>query len=136
MATTADFRNGMCIEFNGQLFFIVQFQHDKPGKGPAFVRTKLKNVATGKVLENTFSSGHKVNEARVERRPYQYLYNDDLGYHFMNSETFEQINLGEDLVENPHLMREGLEVEVLYHADTETPILVNLPQFINYEVTY
>lgn len=136
MATTADFRNGMCIEFNGQLFFIVQFQHVKPGKGPAFVRTKLKNVTTGKVIENTFPSGHKVNEARVERRPHQFLYKDDLGYHFMNSETFEQINLAEDLVDNPHLLKEGLEVEVLYHADTETPIQVNLPQFITYEVTY
>jgi len=136
MATTADFRNGMCIELNGQLFFIVQFQHVKPGKGPAFVRTKLKNVATGKVIDNTFSSGHKVNEARVERRPHQFLYNDDLGYHFMNSETFEQINLAEDLVDSPHLLKEGLEVEVVYHADTETPLLVNLPQFITYEVTY
>ncbi len=136
MATTADFRNGMCIEFNGQLFFIIQFQHVKPGKGPAFVRTKLKNVSTGKVIDNTFSSGHKVTEARVERRPYQFLYKDDLGYHFMNSETFEQINLANDLVDNPELLREGLEVEVVVHADTETPMLVNLPQFINYEVTY
>ncbi len=136
MATTADFRNGMCIEFNGQLFFIIQFQHVKPGKGPAFVRTKLKNVSTGKVLDNTFSSGVKVTEARVERRPHQFLYKDDMGYHFMNSETFEQINLAEDLVENPHLLKEGLEVEIVYHADTETPLMMNLPQFINYEITY
>jgi elongation factor P len=136
MATTADFRNGMCIEFNGQLFFIIQFQHVKPGKGPAFVRTKLKNVSTGKVLDNTFSSGVKVTEARVERRPHQFLYKDDLGYHFMNSETFEQINLSEDLVDSAHLLKEGLEVEIVYHADTETPLMMNLPQFINYEVTY
>ena len=136
MATTADFRNGMCIEFNGQLFFIIQFQHVKPGKGPAFVRTKLKNVSTGKVIDNTFSSGVKVTEARVERRPHQFLYKDDMGYHFMNSETFEQINLAEDLVENPHLLKEGLEVEIVYHADTETPLMMNLPQFINYEITY
>lgn len=136
MATTSDFRNGMCIEFNGQLFFIIQFQHVKPGKGPAFVRTKLKNVSTGKVIDNTFSAGVKVTEARVERRPHQFLYKDDLGYHFMNSETFEQINLAEDLLESPHLMKEGLEVEVVYHADTETPLMMNLPQFINYEVTY
>jgi elongation factor P len=136
MATTSDFRNGMCIEFNGQLFFIIQFQHVKPGKGPAFVRTKLRNVSTGKVIDNTFSSGVKVTEARVERRPHQFLYKDDLGYHFMNSETFEQINLAEDLLENSHLMKEGLEVEIVYHADTETPLMVNLPQFINYEVTY
>ncbi len=136
MATTADFRNGMCIEYNGELFTIVQFQHVKPGKGPAFVRTKLKNVATGKVLDNTFSSGHKVNEARIERRAYQYLYKDDMGYHLMNSETFEQINVSESLIENSELLKEGLELEVVYHADTETPLLVNLPQFISYEITY
>ncbi|MCK7541561.1 MAG: hypothetical protein MZV63_67095 [Marinilabiliales bacterium] len=74
MATTADFRNGMVIEYNNDLYTIVQFQHVKPGKGPAFVRTRLKNVTTGKVLENTFNSGVKVNVARVERRPHQFLY--------------------------------------------------------------
>lgn len=136
MATTADFRNGMCIEFNGQLFFIVQFQHVKPGKGPAFVRTKLKNVSTGKVIENTFNSGVKVEEARIERRPHQFLYKDELGYHFMNAETFEQVQIHEGLVENHQLLKEGQAVEVVYHADTETPLMVNLPAFINFEITY
>jgi elongation factor P len=136
MATTADFRNGMCIEYNGQLFFITQFQHVKPGKGPAFVRTKLKNVTTGKVIENTFNSGVKINEQRVERRPHQFIYNDESGYHFMNLETFEQITVAKDVVDNPDLLKEGLEVEVVYHADTETPMLVNLPSFINFEITY
>ncbi|MGQ1947231.1 elongation factor P [Geofilum sp. OHC36d9] len=136
MATTADFRNGMCIEFNGQLCTIIQFQHVKPGKGPAFVRTKLKNIATGRVLENTFSSGVKVNEARVEHQPHQFLYKDDMGYHFMNMESFEQLSIEETLVESPDLMREGQEVDLLYHVDSETPIMVNLPQFIVYEVTY
>lgn len=136
MATTADFRNGMCIEYNGQLFFIVQFQHVKPGKGAAFVRTKLKNVSTGKVIENTFNAGVKVNEARVERRPHQFLYNDDMGYHFMNAETFEQIPIEKDLIDNPGLLNEGMEVEVLYHADTETPLMVNLPTTVVFEITY
>lgn len=136
MATTSDFRNGMCIEFNGQLFFIVQFQHVKPGKGPAFVRTKLKNVSTGKVIENTFSSGVKINEQRVERRPHQFIYNDDTGFHFMNMESFDQIPIAEDLVDNPDLLKEGQDVEVVYHADTETPLMVNLPPFINFEITY
>jgi len=136
MATTADFRNGMCIDFNGQLYSIVQFQHVKPGKGPAFVRTKLKNITTGRVLENTFTAGVKVTEARVEHRPHQFLYKDDLGYHFMNSETFDQISLEESLVENKDLLREGQEVDLVYHADTETPLLVNLPQNIIFEVTY
>ncbi len=136
MATTADFRNGMCIEFNGQLCFIIQFQHVKPGKGPAFVRTKLKNVATGKVLENTFSSGVKVEEARIERRPHQFLYKDDMGYHFMNNETFEQIQLSEQMIDNEGLLKEGQEVEIVFHAETETPLLMNLPPFINFEITY
>ncbi|PZX19482.1 elongation factor P [Breznakibacter xylanolyticus] len=136
MATTADFRNGMCIEYNGQLCFIVQFQHVKPGKGPAFVRTKLRNVTTGKILENTFSAGVKINEQRVEMRPHQYLYNDEMGFHFMNMESFEQITVDKDLVENYDLLKEGTQVDVVYHADTETPLLVNLPAFINFEITY
>jgi len=126
----------MCIEYNGQLFFIVQFQHVKPGKGAAFVRTKLKNVSTGKVIENTFNAGVKINEARVERRPHQFLYNDDMGYHFMNAETFDQVPIGKEIIDNPELLKEGMQVEVVYHADTETPLMVNLPTHITFEVTY
>jgi len=136
MATTADFRNGMCIEHNGQLYFIVQFQHVKPGKGPAFVRTKLKNVSTGKVIDNTFTSGVKVKEARIERRKHQFLYNDDMGYHFMNMETFDQVSLSKELVETPDLLKEGMEVEIVFHAETETPLMVNLPTHVVFEVTY
>ena len=136
MATTADFRNGMCIEYNGQLYFIVQFQHVKPGKGPAFVRTKLKNVSTGRVIDNTFTSGVKVKEARIERRKHQYLYNDDMGYIFMNMETFDQVTLDKNLIDNPDLLKEGMEVEVVFHAETETPLMVNLPTHVNYKVTY
>jgi elongation factor P len=136
MATTADFRNGLCIEFNDDLFTIVQFQHVKPGKGPAFVRTKLKSLTTGKVIENTFSSGVKVNTARVERRPYQFLYADELGFHFMHLETFEQISIQQEMIENSDLMKEGQPVEIVVHADTETPLTVDLPPFVEMEVTY
>ncbi len=136
MASTADFRNGMVIEFNGDLYWIVSFQHVKPGKGPAFVRTKLKNIKTGRVIDNTFSSGSKVNEARVERRPYQYLYNDDMGYYFMHLETFEQIHVPEELIESHDFLKEGQKVEVVVHADTETILSVDLPQFVVMEVTY
>jgi len=86
MATTADFRNGLCLEYNDDLYIIVQFQHVKPGKGPAFVRTKLKSLTSGKVIDNTFNAGVKINTARVERRPYQFLYSDDLGFNFRRSE--------------------------------------------------
>jgi elongation factor P len=136
MATTADFRNGMVIEYNNDLYTIVQFQHVKPGKGPAFVRTKLKNVTTGRVLENTFNSGVKVNVARVERRPHQYLYKDDMGYHLMHNETFEQITVAESLIENSDLLKEGDTVEVVVHADTENVLLVDIPVNVVMEVTY
>jgi elongation factor P len=136
MASTADFRNGLVIEFNNDLYSIVQFQHVKPGKGPAFVRTKLKNLKTGRVIDNTFSSGVKVNVARVERRPYQYLYKDDMGFYFMHNETFEQIHVNEDLIDHPEFLLEGINVEVVYHADTETVLTVELPPFVVMEVVY
>jgi elongation factor P len=136
MATTADFRNGLVIEFNGDLHVIVQFQHVKPGKGPAFVRTKMRSLKTGRVIDNTFSSGTKVTVARVERRPYQYLYHDDMGYYFMHLENFEQIHVSEDLISGHEFLKEGQNVEVAYHADTDTVLSVELPQFIVAEVTY
>src|SRR5512137_1110397 len=136
MASTADFRNGLVIEFNDDLYTIVSFQHVKPGKGPAFVRTKLKSLKTGRVIDNTFSSGTKVNVARVERRPYQYLYQDDMGYYFMHLETFEQIHVQEELIDNSEFLKEGQNVEVVVHADTETVLSVELPQFVVVEVTY
>ena len=136
MATTADFRNGLCIEYNDDLYTIVQFQHVKPGKGPAFVRTKLKSLSNGRVIENTFNSGVKINVARVERRPYQFLYSDDIGYHFMHMETYEQISLESSMIDNPDLMKEGQEVEIVYHADTETALSCDLPPFVIMEVTY
>lgn len=136
MATTADFRNGLCIEFNNDIFTIVEFQHVKPGKGAAFVRTRLKSMTTGKVLENTFNAGVKVTTARVERRNFQYLYKDDLGFNFMDSETFEQISIEEDLVENADLMKEGQEVQVVIHAEQERILGVELPPFVILQVTY
>jgi len=136
MASTANFRNGMVIEFNNDLFTIVQFQHVKPGKGAAFVRTKLKSVTSGKVIENTFPAGSKVNEARVERRPYQYLYKDEIGFVFMHTQTFEQITVNENMIENSDLLKGGQEVEVIVHADTENILSVELPQFVVMEITY
>ncbi len=136
MASTSDFKNGLCIEFNGNLFTIVQFQHVKPGKGAAFVRTKLKNLKTGKVIDNTFNAGVKVNIQRIERRSYQFLYKDDMGYHFMHNETFEQVAFQEELINAPGLLKEGQNVEAVWHADTETPLYCELPPFVVLEVTY
>jgi elongation factor P len=136
MATTADIRNGMCIEHNDVLFTIISFQHVKPGKGPAFVRTKLKNITTGKVIEITYSSGHKINETRVERRPYQFLYKDDMGYHFMHKETYEQISIDGDLINNVGLLKDGGDVEMVVHADTETALYAELVPMVVMEITY
>lgn len=136
MATTADFRNGLCIEFNHDIFTIVEFQHVKPGKGPAFVRTKLKSLKTGKVLDNTFSAGHKVTTARIERRAHQFLYKDDMGYHFMDSESFEQIAIQEDLINAPQFLKDGQEVDIIVHAETEKVLSCELPQHVEVTITY
>lgn len=136
MATTSDIKNGLCIDWNGQLWSIVSFLHVKPGKGPAFVRTKLKNLKTGKVVENTFNAGVKIDTVRIERRPYQYLYKDEMGCNFMHMENFEQISLNPELIENNDLMKEGQVIEVQFHADTETPLTAELPPFVELSVTY
>ena len=136
MASTADFKNGLCMEFNNDIFTITEFQHVKPGKGPAFVRTKLKSLTTGKVLDKTWNAGEKITTARVEKRPHQYLYSDDLGYHFMDSSTFEQLSIEEKLLERPKLLKEGQLVDILVHAETETPLGVELPPFVELMITY
>ena len=136
MASTADFKNGLCLEFNNDLFTIVNFQHVKPGKGGAFVRTKLKSLTNGKVIENTFTAGEKIDIARVERRPHSFLYSDDSGYHFMHNETFEQLTLEKSMVDGADLMKEGQYVEIVVHADTENPLSCELPPFVTLVVTY
>ncbi len=136
MATTADFKNGLCIEFNNDLYQIVEFQHVKPGKGPAFVRTKLKNLKTGRVIDNTFTSGVKITTARVVKAPFQFLYHDGTGYVLMNQENFEQVVLQEELISNPDLLKEGQNLDVTFHEETETPLFSELPAFIELEVTY
>ncbi len=135
MASTADFKNGLVIEYNHDLFMIVEFQHVKPGKGPAFVRTKLKSISTGKVLDNTFSSGTKVTTARVERRPHQFLYKDDMGFHFMNTNTYEQVAIQEDLINAPKFLKDGQECDILFHAEEEKVLGCELPQHVIMTVT-
>ena len=136
MATTADFRKGMCLEYDNDLFTIVHFEHSKSGRGAAFVRTKLKSLTTGKIKENTFNAKEKVTEARIENRPYQYLYKDDMGYHFMHTETYEQIHIQEVMIENSDLIKENQNVEIVFHAETERPLTCNLPSFIELQITY
>ncbi len=136
MISTSDFRNGLTIEFKNDLFTIVYFQHVKPGKGPAFVRTKLKSLSSGKILENTFSSGVKLQDVRIERHPYQYLYKDDMGYVFMHTRTYEQVMLQEESIDNYDLMKEGQNVEILFRTSNDRVLACDLPPFVNLKVTY
>lgn len=136
MATTADIKNGLCIVINNDLWMITEFQHVKPGKGPAFVRTRLKNIKTGKVVDNTFSSGHKIETARVEKRTHQFLFKDEFGFHFMNTSTFEQVMIPQEMIENYDLIKDGQEVDILFHAETEQPLTCELPAYVELEITY
>jgi elongation factor P len=136
IATTADFKNGLCLDFNGKPCSIVWFQHVKPGKGGAFVKVKMRNLETGRILENTYNAGEKIDVISIERRPYQFLYKDDMGFNFMHTETFEQISLNPNLVDNADLMKEGQTVEMMFHADEERVLTCELPQFVEMEITY
>src|SRR5690606_16762510 len=134
VATTADFRNGMTIQLDGSLFTITYFQHVKPGKGGAFVRTRLKNVLTGAVLERTFRAGEKVDEVRLERRAVQYSYTDGQLYYFMDQQTFEMIPLSAEVIGEDQLLylKENMECEGLVHNDQI--ISVELPHFVELEI--
>lgn len=133
MADTSDFRNGLIINLEGRLYAIVEFQHVKPGKGGAFVRTKLKQIPDGYVIDKTFRAGEKVKEVRVERRSYQYLYmNDDL-YYLMDAETYDQIPVSKGLVEDAlPFLKEGMNVSVLMNGDK--PIAIEMPLFVELAV--
>lgn len=134
MADTSDFRNGLTLVWNDDLWTIVEFLHVKPGKGGAFVRTKLKNVRSGKVVDNTFRAGEKVKTARIERRPHQFLYEDDLGLHLMNTETYEQFSLPAERIEGRQFIKEGETVDILFYAEKEEPLTVELPERVDVTV--
>ena len=134
MISTADFRNGLVLEWEGSLMEIVEFQHVKPGKGGAFVRTKFKNVLTGRVLERTFRSGERFEEARIEERPWQYLYHDGDLYHFMNNENFEQIEVGENIVgEGALWLKENMNATLVFHNGKV--ISLKVPLFVELTIT-
>ena len=131
-----DIKNGTCIRMDGQLYFVIEFLHVKPGKGNTFMRTKLKNVVDGRVLERRFNIGEKLEDVRVERRPYQYLYadgNDDI---FMNNETFEQVPINKELVTGAAFMKEGDVVEVVSDASTGTVLYAEMPMKTVLKITY
>ena len=135
MASTSDIRNGLCIKYNHDIFKVIEFLHVKPGKGPAFVRTKMKSVINGKVIDNTFSAGHKIEEVRVETHKFQYLYNDGDTFHFMNTADYSQIELQKAVLDSPDLMKEGEVVTLLMNTEDNSPLSVDLPASVILEVT-
>jgi elongation factor P len=135
MATSNDLKNGMVLNIEGQLWAVVEFQHVKPGKGAAFVRSKLKNVMTGKVVDKTFNAGVKVETANVDKRNMTYLYNDGEGFIFMDAETYDQITLNEATVGDAvNYLLENQEAVVAMHEGN--PIYVELPASVILEITY
>ncbi|PCJ97219.1 MAG: elongation factor P [Flavobacteriaceae bacterium] len=136
MASTSDIRKGLCIKYNHDIFKIIEFLHVKPGKGPAFVRTKLKSVTTGKVIDNTFSAGHKIVDVRVETRSYQYLYAEGDTYHFMNTDDYNQITLEKSSLDAPGLLKEGVIVKIMFNTEDSMPLSVDMPASVVLEVAY
>jgi len=134
MASTSDIRKGLCIKYNNDIFKIIEFLHVKPGKGPAFVRTKLKSISSGKVVDNTFSSGHKIESIRVETNKFQFLYNDNDQFHFMNTDNYEQINIDKKIIDSPELLKEGEIVTISINSEDGMPLSVDMPASVILEI--
>lgn len=135
MATSNDLKNGMVLNIDGQLWSVIEFQHVKPGKGPAFVRTKLRNVLSDKVVDKTFNAGVKVETANVDRREMQYLYNDGSGYVFMDTSSYDQITLNNEVVgdSSNYLLENQMATVALHEGE---PLYVELPASVVLEITY
>ena len=136
MINSQDIKNGVCIRMDGRLYFVIEFLHVKPGKGNTIMRVKFKDVVDGRVLERRFNIGEKLEDVRVERRPYQYLYMDGQDAMFMNNETFEQIPISKDLITGADFMKEGDIVEVVSDASTETVLFAEMPIKTKLKITY
>tara|TARA_B100000780_G_scaffold239793_1_gene181653 strand:- start:2390 stop:2956 length:567 start_codon:yes stop_codon:yes gene_type:complete len=135
MTSTSDIRKGLCIKFSNDIYKVIDFLHVKPGKGPAFVRTKLKSVSSGKVVDNTFSSGHKIESIRVETNKFQFLYNDFDQYHFMNTDDYEQINIDKKIIDSFELLKEGEVVTISINSEDGMPLSVDMPASVILEIT-
>ena len=136
MINSQDIKNGTCIRLDGKLYFCVEFLHVKPGKGNTIMRTKLKDVVSGRVLERRFNIGEKLEDVRVERRPYQFSYNEGEHYHFLNQETWDDLIINKDLITGVDFLKEGMVVEVVSDASTETVLFAELPVKVQLEDTY
>ena len=135
MATTSNIKNGSVIFHKNKRMKVVEFLHVKPGKGPAFVRTKLKSVTTGKVIDNTFPAGHKIDNVRVENRKYQYLYDDGSTFHFMNIDDYNQIEVQIEQIDGSKFLKEGTIVTIIVNTEDSNILSVEMPQSVVLEVT-
>lgn len=136
MMNAQDIKNGTCIRMDGRLYFVIDFLHVKPGKGNTFMRTTLKDVVDGRVLERRFNIGEKLEDVRVERRPYQFLYKEGDDYIFMNQETFEQHPVSHDLINGVDFLLEGMILEVVSDSSTDTILFADMPTKVQMKVTY
>lgn len=136
MINSQDIKNGTCIRLDGKLYFVVEFLHVKPGKGNTIMRTKLKDVVSGRVIDRTFQVGFKLEDVRVERRPYQYLYKEGEDYIFMNQEDFEQIPIAHELINGVDFLKEGMVIEVVTDSSTDTVLFGDVPTKVTLEITY
>ena len=136
MINAQDIKKGTCIRMDGKLYFCIDFLHVKPGKGNTFMRTTLKDVGDGYVLERRFNIGEKLEDVRVERRPYQFLYMEGEDYIFMNNETFDQHPIAKELITGVDFLKEGMEVEVVSDATTETVLYAELPTKVVLQISY
>ena len=136
MATTADISRGMILKLDNSLYTVVEFGQNKTARAAAKVWAKLKGVDNGRSIEHTWNSGDTIFPVRVEKKNFQFLYKDDTGYNFMDNETFEQIALGEDMIDAPQFLKDGQEVFILVNTETEQPMSVELPDKIVVLVTY
>ena len=135
VATTNDLKNGLVLNIDNQLWQVLEFQHVKPGKGPAFVRTKLKNVISGKIIDKTFNAGTKVETANVDRRDMQYLYHDGTDYVFMDAKDYDQVNISAELVgDAANYMLENQDLQISFHEGT--PLSVELPPSVELTITH
>jgi elongation factor P len=136
MATTADMSRGLIIKLENSLYSVVEFGQNKTARAAAKVWAKLKGVDNGRTIEHTWNSGDTIYPVRVEKKPYQFLYKDESGYNFMDNETFEQMTLGETMIDAPQFLKDGQEVSMLINTETDQPMSVELPDKIVVLVTY
>ena len=136
MINAQDIKHGPCIRLDGKLYYCIEFLHVKPGKGNTFMRTKLKEVVSGRVLDRRFNIGEKLEDVRVERRPFQFSYNEGDHYHFLNQETWDDVTIDKDLITGVDFLKEGMVIEVVSDASTETVLFAELPVKVELQVTY